>query len=1093
MSVKHDWMKNVRMKKIAFIALFLGLVFGPGSAQRPAGTAGAQPEALKFRFLGPAVGNRISAAAGIPGNPNTYYVGAAAGGVWKSVNGGTSWVPISDDQIPVGAIGSLAVAASNPDIVWAGTGDSWPIRDADVMGDGIYKSVDAGKTWTHMGLTETARIGRIIIHPANPNIVYAAALGRLTGPQEERGVFRTTDGGKTWTRVLFVDPNTGCSGLAMDPNNPQVLFAGMWQAEMHTWAMFSGGPSSGVFMSRDGGTTWKRLEGRGLPKPPVGKIDVAVAARNSKRVYALIQTADQGSIWRSDDGGESWRVMSWQRALIGRAGFYIRLAISPSNPDEVLVANSSFHISADGGKSFRSMGWGGDNHDIWIDPKNADRILVTNDGGMFMTLDHGKTSNRVTLPIAQLYHFATDNDVPYRVYTNMQDNGTMRGLSTTPESGPNVPAAAPAGGGFGGGRQAAGGVWDHGLGGCESGFTIPDPTDSNIVWSSCYGFELTRYDFRTKLARSVSPVQHTLDSEPNKLKYRAHWTPPIAIDPFDHNTVYFGAQVIFRTTNAGRSWSVISPDLSTQDPRYIVSSGGIVGDNLGQFYGEVIFAIAPSPVKKGLIWAGTNDGKVWLTKNGGGKWIDVTRNIQGVPAWGTISKIDASAVDAATAYIAVDLHLMDNRDPWVFKTADYGATWTNITGDLPHGHPLDYIRVVTENPNRKGMLFAGSGRALYYSMNDGQSWKRLKDGLPPAPISWVIVQKQTHDLAVSTYGRGIYIMEDITPLEQGFKEGGPASDPKLAEPRPAYRLVRGGSALFHYALPAAPKDPVQLEILDASGTVIRKLAAAQARAGLNRFSWDLRHEPPRPVGLRTTPPRNPHVWEEPRFQNATTRPITHWGIAQAQVGPIAVPGSYSARMTVDGQVLTQPLVLLLPPGNTGTEADIRSSVKLQLRVRDDLNIVSDMTNQIEWLRRQLEDARKPLAAQPGREAPVKAIDDFEAKMLAVEDLLISRSEALSDDKYYQEAYKLYLNLIWLSGEIGTGAGDVAGSADFGPTDTATTLVANLERELDAAQEAYRVLIDKDVPAFNKANEGSGIPALKMTGAPAPTVMQFPGR
>ncbi|MDP2916070.1 MAG: sialidase [Candidatus Aminicenantes bacterium] len=1084
--------KSRRIVRVCLVVLALGLIFGPGSAQRPGGQGGGPPEGLRFRFMGPAVGNRISAAAGIPGDPSTYYVGAASGGVWKSVNGGTSWVPISDD-LPVGAIGSLAVAAANPDIVWAGTGDAWPIRDSDLMGDGIYKSVDAGKTWTHMGLTETGRIGRIIIHPTNPNIVYAAALGRLTGPQEERGVYRTTDGGKTWSRILFVDPNTGCSGLAMDPNNPQVLFAGMWQAEMHTWAMFSGGPGSGVYMSRDGGATWKRLEGHGLPKPPVGKIDIAIAARNSKRVYALIQTADQGSIWRSDDGGENWRVMSWQRALIGRAGFYIRLAISPSNPDEVLVANSSFHQSLDGGKSFRTLPWGGDTHDIWIDPKNADRILVTHDGGMFMTTDHGKTSNRVTLPIGQMYHVAVDNDVPYRVYSNMQDNGTMRGLSTTPEAGPNVPASGTGGGGFGGGRAGAGGVWDHGLGGCESGFTIPDPTDANIIWSSCYGFALTRYDFRTKLARSVSPVQHTLDSEPNKLKYRAHWTPPIAIDPFDHNTVYFGAQVIFRTTNAGQSWSVISPDLSTQDPRFVVSSGGIVGDNLGQFYGEVVFSIAPSPVRKGLIWAGTNDGKVWLTRDGGRKWTDVTQNIKGVPAWGTVSKIDPSAFDPTTAYIAIDLHLMDNRDPWLFKTADFGVTWTKITGDLPQGHPLDYARVITENPNRKGMLFVGTGRALYYSMDDGRTWKRLKEGLPPAAVSWVVVQKQAHDLVVSTYGRGIYIMEDITPLEQGMMEGAAAAGPKLTAPRPAYRLVRGGRAILNYTLPAAPKDPVQVEILDANGTAIRKLPSGQGRAGLNRISWDLRHEPPRLVALRTTPTRNPHIWEEPRFQNATTRPITHWGIAQAQVGPVAAPGAYTIRLTVAGQAFMQPLTVLLPPNNTGTEADIRASVKLQLRVRDNINLVSDMTNQIEWLRRQLEDARKPLAARPVQEALIKGIDDFDAKMLAVEDRLISRSEALSDDKYYQEAYKLYLNFIWLNGEIGTGAGDVAGSADYGPTDTAVGLVADLEKELQAAQTAYRDLIDKEVPAFNRSVEGKSIPALKMTGAPAPSVPPVPGR
>jgi len=1061
----------------------LGLVLGLGLAQRGGASGGGQPEALRFRFMGPAVGNRISAAAGVPGDLNTYYAGAASGGVWKSTDGGNRWSPISDD-IPVAAIGALAVTPSNPGIVWAGTGEAWAIRDVDMMGDGIYKSVDAGKTWVHMGLDETGRIGRIVVHPTNPDIVFAAALGRLTGPQQERGVYRSQDGGKTWSRVLFVDPNTGCSGLAMDPNNPQVLFAGMWQVEMHTYAMFSGGPGSGLYVSRDGGTTWKKLEGRGLPKPPLGKIDVAVAAKDSKRVYALIQTADQGSIWRSDDGGESWKVGSWQRALIGRAGYYIRLAVSPVNPDEVLVANSSFHQSVDGGKSFRTLPWGGDTHDIWIDPSNADRILVTDDGGMFMTNDHGKTSKRITLPIGQMYHVAVDNDVPYRIYSNMQDNGTMRGLSTTPEAAPGAAA--------GGGRGGGGGVWDHGIGGCESGFTIPDPTDSDIIWATCYGNEVTRYNYRTKLARSVSPWLRTLDSEANKAKYRAHWTPPLAVDPFDHNTVYYGTQFIHRTTNGGSSCSVISPDLSTQDPRFIVSSGGIVGDNLGQFYGEVIFAIAPSEIRKGLIWAGTNDGKVWYTDDGGGKWNDVTANLKGVPAWGTISKIEPSRFDPATAYIAVDLHLMDNRDPWLFKTADFGKTWTPIMGDLPKGHPLSYARVVAENPNRQGMLFTGTGHGLYYSLDEGAHWKQLKDGLPPAPVSWIVVQKQAHDLVVSTYGRGLYIMDNITPLEQGATEPGSEAAVKLVTPRPAYRLVRGGRAQLDYVLRAAPKEPVRFEILGADGTVIRKLAPAPGRAGLNRASWDLRHDAPRYVALRTTPPQNPHIWEEPRFQNAVTRPITHWGVAQGQGGPIAAAGSYTIRMTIDGQVSTQPLQVLLHPGNSGTEADIQALVKLQLRVRDDVSLVSDMTNQLEWLRKQLEDARKPLVGQTGKGGLIKAIDDFDKKIQDVEYRLITRSEAMSDDKYFVEAYKLYMNFLWLGQVLGTGGGDTAGSADFGPTETAVGLVADLEKELQNAQLAYRILIDKGVPAFNGAVAGKGIPPLKLGGAPSPAPAAKPG-
>jgi hypothetical protein len=547
----------------------------------------------------------------------------------------------------------------------------------------------------------------------------------------------------------------------------------MWHVIMHTWAMYSGtnDPKDGVYVTRDAGDTWKQVVDPGLPHPPIGKIDVAVAPSNSKRVYALIQTADQGSVWRSDDGGVKWKVVNYQRQLIGRAGYYIHFMVSPSNADEILLANSSFFQSKDGGKTFVEVPWGGDNHDIWFDPKNANHFGLTNDLGARLTTDHGKTFQSVALPVAQMYHVAVDNQIPYWVYGNRQDNGTMRGPSTAPEGatatrgiaagagrggrggrgganadttngrgrgggraaqiiaaagrGAAVPEGAGGGrggrggrgagadstgadsiGGGGGGRGGGGfggfSTWDHGLGGCESGFTLPDPTDANVVWASCYGNEVTRYDHRDKRARSVSPWIHTLDSPPDKLKYRCHWTPPLAIDPFDHGTVYYGCQVVFKTSNQGQSWSVISPDLSTRDPKYVVSSGGIVEDNLGQFYGEVVFAIAPSEIQRGLLWAGTNDGKVWYTKDsqagGEGSWVDVTAGLTkaGMPAWGTIRKIEPSHFDPATAYVAVDFHMMDNRKPFIYKTTDFGATWMNVTGDLPAAHPLDYVMAITE-------------------------------------------------------------------------------------------------------------------------------------------------------------------------------------------------------------------------------------------------------------------------------------------------------------------------------------------------------------------------------------------------------------
>ena len=499
-------------------------------AQRGAdGSATARRvDPLRFRYVGPPSAGRIAAVVGVPGDTTTYYAGAASGGVWKSTDGAKTFTPVFDGQ-PVQAIGALALSASNPSIVWAGTGEAWAIRDADVMGDGVYKSTDAGASWTNMGLTDTGRIGRIVVHPTDPQTVYVCALGRATGPQQERGVFKTVDGGKTWTRSLFADANTGCSGLSMDAHDPNVLVAGMWQLEMHTWAEYSGGPGSAVYMSRDAGATWKKLE-NGLPKSPVGKIDVAIAPSNAKRIYALIQTANQGSLWRSDDGGVAWKVVSWDRTLIGRAGYYIRLAVNPTDENEVMVANSGFHRSTDGGLTFPLGGFGGcgDCHDIWVDPKNADHWVQTGDSGMGVTTDHAKTFTNVLLPIGQMYHVAVDQRVPYWIYSNRQDNGTMRGQNDSPAPTPNVPsyanttgvgsAIAPAQPGRGGrgGPQAV--PWQLPIGGCESGFTLPDPSNPDIVWASCYANEVTRYDDRLKRARSVSPWIHSLDSAPMDTK-----------------------------------------------------------------------------------------------------------------------------------------------------------------------------------------------------------------------------------------------------------------------------------------------------------------------------------------------------------------------------------------------------------------------------------------------------------------------------------------------------------------------------------------------------------------------------------------------
>jgi len=646
---------------------------------------------------------------------------------------------------------------------------------------------------------------------------------------------------------------------------------------------------------------------------------------------------------------------------------------------------------------------------------------------------------------------------------------------------PNVPSYRRGGGGGGGGAEAGGGgegAWQGRLGGCESGFTLPDLTDPDIVWASCYGNAVTRYDARLGHARSVSAGIHTLDSPPNKTQYRCHWTPPLAIDPFDHHTVYYGCQVIFKTSDGGQSWAVISPDLSTRDTTRIVSSGGIIGDNLGQFYGEVVFAIAPSAIQRGLIWAGTNDGQIWYTKDGGGTWVNVTKNVTGMPPWGTVRQIEPSHFDSGTAYVALDSHLMDDRRPYLYKTADFGRTWTRISGTLPSGHPLDYVLSVAEDPNRRGMLFAGTGHGFCYSLDDGAHWKPFAEGLPAAPVTWIETPKPYHDVVVSTYGRGLWVLRDVTALEHSDSVA--PGQTQLFRPAAGYREARGGAALFTVSLDssaASANDSLELTVLDSTGAAIRTLRA-KARPGLNRVTWDVRYDGPRQVELRTLPPDNPHIWEEAPFKGKSTRPINHWGIqGPERQGPLALPGRYAVRLTVGGQAYSQPLVILADPTIPSSGADLVASTAMQLRIRDDMNAAVDMINRLEVMRKQVEDQR---AAHAGDSGVERSLADLDAKMLDVELRLLSRTDLHSDDKWYVEPYKVYMNLIWLSGEVGSGAGDVAGGADYRPTDASMAVLAEIERDLAAAKTAFTTLMQQDVPAFNGAMKGK-LPAISLQG------------
>lgn len=1111
------------------------------------------PPPLQFHYMGPPAGGRIASVAGIPGNYSTYYLGSASGGLWKSTDGGHTFKAIFDNQ-DVSGIGAIAVASADPDTVWVGTGEPWVIRLGTPIGDGVYKSSDAGKTWQHMGLIETGRIARIVINPANTENVLVCAEGRLTSPQQERGVFRTTDGGKTWKRVLFVNPDTGCSGLSMDASNPNILIAGMWQVTQRTWAEDSGGPGSGVYMSHDNGRTWEHLT-NGLPAPPLGKIDVAIAPSNPQRMYALIQTRTQahaliqakyqGSLWRSDDGGGHWQTVSWDRNLILRAGYYIRLAVSPKNDNDLIITSSRPHYSTDGGRTFSGEGGAsvhpmgpascGDCHGVWIDPDNPAHYVLTDDGGASIATGAG-TAIHVSLPNGQIYHVTSDNQVPYWVYGNRQDDGAWRlssdisqpsgnGLLPTDEFmpqgksvsrfsfgddqkfkvnkellaqypkaapppaglalGPNgIPQSPPESSGYGS-PPTPPPSWQDFPNACESGFTLPDPVDPQIVWSSCYGNKLFRLDMTQGegAPHSVSPSQVALDSPPSVTKYRCHWTAPVAIDPFDHNNVYYGCQMVMRTSDAGHSWMEFSPDLSTRDPSRVGLSGGLMGDYLGMYDGEVVWSMAFSPVVKGVLWAGTNDGKLWYTKDAESKtepqWIDVTKNLH-LPPWGEINQIAPSAFTPGTVYIAVDFRFAgeNNYKPYILMTTDYGKTWSNIDGDIPSSNPLDYVLSVAENPNRKDMLFAGTGHAFYYSMDNGKHWIHFNKGLPPAPVTWINVQPHMHDVDVSTYGRGIYILPDIVTLEQTGSTQQPDDGPtRLFQPGVVYRKARGAYPTtaeparpqFQLYLANAPTGSVQMQILDNQGQVIRT-EDLDAHQGLNGAYWDLFYNVRDEVKLLTTPPENPHIWEEARYQGKTYRPIIHPCIDHHTATPLAAPGEYQVRFTVNGQSYTQPFTVVRDPGMRASDAVLTDSTVLQVQIMDDINRVVGAVNVMEQWRKQVQDQLESHSSGTA----ASALKQLNAQILAVEDQMVSPEARLDDDKQFSTPYQLYWNLIWLGGQVGQGANNAGGGSNYEPTVAQRQIFGNLQTQLAKAESGFENLKTNVLPAFNGRMRTNGV-------------------
>ncbi|MDP2959354.1 MAG: hypothetical protein Q8N53_23245 [Longimicrobiales bacterium] len=1057
------------MRAPAAPLLAVAFLFGsPLAAQRVTSLPEGLLDGADYRHVGP-VGNRVSAVIGEPGNPDVFYVGAASGGVFKSEDGGHSWRPVFDAQ-PAQSIGALALAPSDPNVLWAGTGEAF-IRSNVSIGNGVYRSTDGGETWTHMGLDATGRVGRIVIDPRDPDVVFVAALGHLYGPQQERGVYRTKDGGETWDRVLFAGENAGAVDIAMNPANPRILYAATWQMRIWTWGRESGGPESGLWKSTDGGDSWVRLEGSGLPRGTVGKIGLAVTSDDPDRVYALIETSSnrdfeplgehEGVLWRSEDGGATWRMVNADHTLAQRPLYYTRMAVAPDDRDEIHFMSTVHTRSLDGGSTVERGGAGGDNHDMWIDPLLPDRMIVGHDGGISISTTRGESWYRPQLPIAQMYHVFTDTKVPYNLYGNRQDGSSFGGPSNTL--------------GFG---EIPLGAW-RSVGGCESGFAVPDTVTNDVVWSGCYEGILDRHELSTGITRTVSVWPDNPEGwGAADLRYRFQWTFPIHVSPHDNNTVYVGSQHVHRTRDGGQSWAVISPDLTTNDKSRQQASGGLTTDDVGPTYYSVLFAVAESPLEPGVLWAGSNDGLVHVTRNGGDRWEDVTAAIPGLPPFGTVSNIEPSRFAAGAAYLTVDFHQLGNTEPYVYKTEDYGRSWRPLAGDLPKS-VFGYAHVVREDPTREGMLYLGTENAVHVSWDDGRTWHPLQGDLPHAPAYWLTVQSHFNDLVVSTYGRGFWILDDITPLQQ-LSDSVLASSVHLFRPRDAYRFVRREGAASQPDDPAAgenpeygaflsfflgqpPQGPVTLTIEDAAGAVVRTIPVRDATQGLNRVAWDLTHTPSLRPRLRTPAEEHGHV----NLGEAESRPPVDGGT----VRPTAVPGRYRVRLAAGGEERTAWVTVRQDPASSATAADMAAQLEMQLELREMADSTATLIDRLEWSRKGLQDLFVRLRGDGAYADVVRAGEALNELLSELEmrlfDLRLSGGLASQDTIRWPR--QLFAKLTSLAGYIS--------GNDQRPTDQAGAVRDLYREQLRAVLARWGELAQGDVARFNRMLADRGLPPV----------------
>ena len=1008
---------------------------------------------MQWRQIGPFRGGRALTIEGVVGEPDTYYFGAVAGGIWKTVDGGASWTPLFDQE-DISSIGALAVAPSDHNVVYAGTGEA-AIRGNATYGTGVYKSLDAGKTWKNVGLKDSRQIGALIVDPRNSDVVLVAALGHAFGPNQERGIFRTTDGGKTWTKVLSKDENTGGIDVVFDPHNPNIVFATLWQARRQPWNFSSGGPGSGLYRSEDNGVTWKHLEGNGLPDGILGKIGVAVSGADPNRIYAIVE-AKEGGLYRSDDAGEHWTRVNDDGRFRQRAWYFSKVYADPKSVDTVYLLNTGLFRSVDGGKNFTLLpARHGDHHGLWIDPENPNRIANVSDGGAAISTDGGKTwTTEYNQPTAQFYHVAVDNAFPYHIYGAQQDNSNV-GISSRTDSGVI-------------GRQN----WFE-AGGGECGFVVPDPRDWHIIYSNNEG-SAVRYDRNREEVQDISPVP--LDNSGHgavDLAHRFQWVTPLMLSPHNPDVIYTAAECVFKSSDHGQSWVKISDDLTRNDKSKQQPSGGpLTKDITSVEYYDTIFALAESPVSQGTLWAGSDDGLIHVSTDDGGHWSNVTPKM---PEWSTVDLIEASPHDGKIAYAAVDRHKLDDFKPYIFKTTDLGKTWSSIVSGIPDGA---YIHAVRADPKKRGLLYAGTELGVYVSFDDGTHWQPLQLNLPQSPIHDLVVKDD--DLVVATHGRSFWVLDDITPLRQANAQAAQA-DMILYQPQTALRLHYPeefdkrqpvgdnppAGAIIDYYFKAAPKDEVTLDVLDAQGKVVRHFSSKEkkepkqppewpdrvervktipANEGMNRFAWDLRYNDP--------------VQIPDAFYSGT-----------GPKGPLAIPGDYRVKLTVAGKSQTAPLKLVMDPRTKGAEAAVQKQFSLSMQVNDRISQLHQAVNEIRDLKSQIKNLHIRFDEDERLKPALNAADDLEHKMFDVEQQLIQvnmkGSEAnLAFPSMLNERFDAFSHSI--------------DGSDSAPTKSQLDVFQMLSGQLDAQLKKWQQIKSDDVTKVSGMIRQADLPALIIT-------------